>query len=70
MRSKTQREKQARHVTPVVKDAADRIRAVEGNRECADCSAPSKPMHQIIEFSKFFSVIFLHSTLVANVFTP
>jgi len=40
VRSKTERERHARHVASIVKDAADRIRAVEGNKECADCSAP------------------------------
>ncbi|XP_065066987.1 arf-GAP with coiled-coil, ANK repeat and PH domain-containing protein 3-like isoform X2 [Rhopilema esculentum] len=39
VRSKTQREAKLAKA-PVVQNAAERIRAVEGNKECADCSAP------------------------------
>ena len=54
MRSKTQRERQAKHSTPVVKDAADRIRVVEGNKECADCSAPSMNFGMIVQLFQFY----------------
>eukprot|EP00112_Aurelia_sp_Birch-Aquarium-sp1_P022855 Seg659.6 transcript_id=Seg659.6/GoldUCD/mRNA.D3Y31 product="Arf-GAP with coiled-coil ANK repeat and PH domain-containing protein 3" protein_id=Seg659.6/GoldUCD/D3Y31 len=41
VRSKTQREsKMAKQKKSVIGDAAARIRAVDGNKQCSDCSAP------------------------------
>ena len=68
VRSKTQKEAaHARQSTPVVKNAAERIRAIEGNKKCADCSAPSTPsrhtksifilsVYKSIYFAKFYII--------------